>query len=618
MSDGNRVVEVDLGSGRIRTFEVTPEARRLFLGGKGLALRYLAQGLPAGTDPLSGDNLFIVMNGPLVGSGAPCSARFCAVTKSPLTGLVASSSCGGPFGTALKSAGYEGLILRGACRDPSLLCIEAGTVRLEPAHGLWGLDTWETQAALHLGKKDGALVIGPAGENGVLFANVASGHRFLGRAGFGAVLGSKKIKAVVARGGSYRNVPAHPETFQAVKKKATVHINRNPFTGELYRRYGTAGHLDLCARSGILPVHNFSDGSHPESHRLSGQAMRHRFGGRPSTCTPCTILCGHRGTFPDGAQRQLPEYETVGLLGAGLGIFDPVAVARWNELCGRLGLDTISCGGVLAFTMEAGRRGLVHTPLRFGHGENVEEAIQDLAYRRGLGNLMAEGTRRMSQQVGGEDFSMQVKGLDLPAYDPRGSWGQGLAYAVANRGGCHLSATLFALEVFLGLLDPYTTRGKARYVRFFESLYAAINSLSTCLFTTYAYLLEAPVARWTPKPLLAWTMGNLPALALRLMDVGIYCRLFQTVTGTGITQRELLKAGDRIITLERLLNVRQGLTRKDDTLPKRLLTQARSGDPQGRTVPLSTMLEDYYRLRGYDAQGRPTPKALKRLGLESI
>lgn len=641
VENGDRVVEVHLSSRTTRIFHISRKDRRMYLGGKGLALRYFAERMRPGMDPLGPENVLAIFAGVVVGSGAPCSARFSAVTKSPLTQLVASSSCGGPFGIALKTAGYEGLILTGQCAHPTMLEIHESGVEFHSAEHLWGQDIPTTQASLNLGPKDGDLVIGPAGENLVLFANIASGHRFLGRGGFGAVLGSKGIKAVVVRGGSIRDLPADPQGFEKVCRRATADIHRNRFTGHLYRNAGTASHVDLCNTAGILPIRNFQDGQDAQARHVSGWTMRERFGAKPSTCRPCTILCGHKGNFSDRQVRQLPEYETVGLLGTNLGIFDPELIAAWNEQCGRLGLDTISCGGVLGYVMEASEKGLMASPLRFGTPQGVSQAIESIAYRKGLGDEMAQGVRRLSEKYGGRSFAMHVKGLELPAYDPRGSWGQGLAYAVANRGGCHLSATLFPLEAFLGFLKPRTPKAKAHFVRFFESLYAGINSLPTCLFTTYAYLLEAPIARLTPKPILAWTMQTFPAIAVRLMDLRVFTRLFETLYGHPLSPRAFLQAGDRIVVLERLLNVREGVRRKDDTLPERILEETRPCDvtagpakgslwhrvvqwgcpktPTPSTRPprlaLDSMLDRYYALRGYNRNGVPMEKTLKRLKL---
>jgi aldehyde:ferredoxin oxidoreductase len=426
-------------------------------------------------------------------------------------------------------------------------------------------------------------------------------------------MGAKNLKAVLARGGAFRILPRERQNFARVKKRAMAYINQNPLTSQSYRQFGTSSHVRWCNEAGILPVHNFRHGSHPDAGAISGEAMAKRYKPRPHTCRPCAIRCGHRTTQPDGAKHPLPEYESVGLLGPNLGIFDPDAICRWNELCGRLGMDTISAGAILGWVMEAGERDLVETGLRFGSTDGIDAALQDMAHRRGFGDRMAEGTRRLSQAFGGSEFAIQVKGLELAAYDPRGSWGQGLAYAVANRGGCHLSATTFALEVGLDLLNPYTVRAKAHFVHFFENLYAAVNSLHTCQFTTYAYVLEPPLIRLTPRFLLGLSMQYLPWLAVRLMDLRVFSELYSSVTGIPLSQRRLLLAGDRIHTLERWMNTREGITRADDTLPERMLKEARSCDPHGRGVPLDGMLDTYYRLRGYGADGVPTPQTLRRL-----
>lgn len=265
--------------------------------------------------------------------------------------------------------------------------------------------------------------------------------------------------------------------------------------------------------------------------------------------------------------------------------------------------------------MEAGERGLIDTDLAFGVVEGVLQALDDMAHRQGFGDEMAEGTRRLAEKYGGDEFAIQIKGLDMPAYDPRGSWGQGLAYAVANRGACHLSATTFALEVAFGFLNPYTTRAKPRFVRFFENLYAAVNSLHTCQFTAYAYVLEPPIVKYTPKFLLRLTMQYLPAVAVLLMDISIFSKFWRSVTGSRMSQWQMLKAGARIHILERYMNTAEGISRKDDTLPKRFLSEGRGCDAKQRTVPLQPMLDVYYRLRGYDFHGIPTPKTLKKYGI---
>jgi len=611
----NRILDINLSDGSISEFQIDTRERRRYLGGKGLGLKLLYDRMDLGTDPLGEHNTLAFMMGVLMGTGAPCSGRFSAVTKSPLTGIMVHSSCGGPFGMAFKTAGFDGLLITGKAASSVVIDIDANGAQIKDGSDLWGLDTRETQGRLNPGGKAGVLTIGPAGEHQVPIANVASGHRFLGRGGLGAVMGAKNLKAIVAKGNTYTIIPADQKRFDKVKKRATAYINRNPVTADAYRNYGTGSHVNWCNDAGILPVKNFKEGSHPEAAQVSGEAMQRRYRFRPSTCKPCSIMCGHKGALADGDRRQIPEYETIGLMGPNLGIFDPDAVTEFNEHCGLLGLDTISAGSVLAWCMEAGEKGLIDTDLAFGATDKIVQALTDIAYRRGFGGEMAGGTRRLSEKYGGKDFAIHVKGLELPAYDPRGSWGQGLAYAVANRGGCHLSATSFALEVAFGFLNPFTTRTKARFVRFLEDLFAAVNSLHTCLFTSYAYLLESPVVKFTPTFLLRLTMQFFPAVAVRLMDVGIYARLWQSVTGLRLSRRQLLKAGARIHVLERFMNTQMGITDRDDTLPRRFLLEGRGCDDLNRTVPLKKMLSPYYRIRGYDPRGRPTPKTMKRMGI---
>jgi aldehyde:ferredoxin oxidoreductase len=274
--------------------------------------------------------------------------------------------------------------------------------------------------------------------------------------------------------------------------------------------------------------------------------------------------------------------------------------------------------------MEAGEHGLldrvVGEPsgvprLHFGSPEGIAEALEATAHRRGFGDAMADGTRRLAQTYGGAEFAMHVKGLDLPGYDPRGAWGQGLAYAVTNRGGCHLSASIFAQEAMFGYLNPYTTRAKAEFVHYLTNLSAAVNSLQTCVFTTFAYLLEPRLIKLSPTWLLRFAMQYLPNVAIAMLDIQAFTRLYQTVTGIPMSQQAFVQAGRRINTLERLMATREGITRADDTLPDRLLHEGRTCDPDQRTVPLDPMLDRYYRIAGWSPNGIPTEKTLNQLGL---
>ena len=280
-----------------------------------------------------------------------------------------------------------------------------------------------------------------------------------------------------------------------------------------------------------------------------------------------------------------------------------------------MGIDTISTGGTLAWAMEASEKGIFKTDLKFGSPAGVSQAIKEIALRQGQGDDLADGTRRLAQKYGGESFAMHVKGLEMAAYDPRGSWGHGLSYAVANRGGCHMSAVTMSLEVFMGFLNPYSARNKAHYVKFFENLFAATASFHTCIFAAFAYVLEPPIVKYTPKPMLQMTMRLMPKLATMLILVPSLVKLYRSVTGIRLSQGDIMRAGERIHLLERYMNTREGISRKDDTLPERFLKEGRKSDKKNRTVPLEPMLKDYYKARGYDENGVPELSRLKKLGL---
>lgn len=612
----NRLLEIDLSTGQVQITTIDFRDREMYLGGKGLGLKLLYDRMKPGVDPLSEENHLAFTMGVFLSTGVPCSARFNCVTKSPLTGIMVSSSCGGPFGMAFKTAGYDALIVKGKSPGPVYIKIDSNNATIENARGIWGKNTHETEEYFKLEKNDGALVIGPAGENLVSFANVRSGHRFLGRGGIGAVMGSKNLKAVVASGGKYKIEPIHLKEFKKVKKTAANFINQNRITASQYRKFGTASHVDLCNQAGILPVNNFKDGSSDNAHLISGESFAENHESRFSPCKACPILCGHKGTFSEGKILQFPEYETVGLLGSNLGNFDRQNLAEWNEICGLMGMDTISAGTTISYVMEAGEKGLIQTSLKFGSPDRISDVLKDIAFRRGQGNEFANGVRWLSEKYGGKEFAMHVKGLELSAYDPRGTFGMGLSYAVANRGGCHLSAPVFAMEAFLDLLNPYTHRNKAVHVSYLEDLFAAVNSLHTCQFTSYAYMLEPFLAKNTPRRLLKFLMQNFPRLTLFFMDVSVYSKLYKAITGIELSQIRMFRIGRRIHVLERYMNTLEGVDYKADTLPERLLKEPLLSDTRKRVVPLKKMIKTYYMLKGYNQNGIPEPRTLKKCLIE--
>jgi aldehyde:ferredoxin oxidoreductase len=606
----NRVLEVNLSTGESTVIEITPELRKKYIGSKGLGMKLLFDRLKVGIDPLSEENIIAIMPGVYMGTGAPCSGRWSAITKSPLTGIIVSSSCGGPFGMSLKTSGWDGLILHGKAPERSYLYITSKGCEIRDALHLWGKSTTETQDEL----KDlgGTLAIGPAGENMVRFANIISGHRFLGRGGIGAVLGSKNVKAIAALGGEFKIVPAQKEKFDKFRKLASKQINSNEMTSGFYRDFGTAANVIPCNEANIFPINNFSDGSHPQHYELSGQNFKEKHSSKHHTCKPCSILCGHKGDF-SGETLAVPEFETIGLLGSNLGIFDTEVVARLGKLCGELGMDTISTGSTIGWAIEASQKGFIETELEFGNVEKVTQIINDIAYGKGIGADLALGSRAASRKYGGESFAIHAKGLELAAYDPRGSFGQALSYSVANRGGCHLNAYVIAQEILFKLLNPTKSLGKAAYVVFLQNVKEIIDSLHTCAFTQFAYMLEPPLVKYTPKPILAFLMQYMHPVAIQLIDYSLYTKMWSTITGIKLTNKELITAGERIYVLERYMNTREGISAKDDKLPAKLMKEFRQSDKRKKSIPLQKMIKQFYTKRGFDSNGIPTPKTMKRL-----
>ena len=616
--DDCRYLDIDLTT---RTWKIHTPSREdvaAFLGGKGLGIKIYFDRLKGRfreTHPLSENNLLIFSMGPLLGTRAPCSARFEVISRSPLTGLMAGSSCGGPFGEMCKTAGWDGIIISGKSPDPVILRIKAEEVLFEPAGALWGTDTAECQNLLNMDNREAAAVIGPAGENMVSYANICSGHRFAGRGGLGAVMGSKNLKAITAWGREFKCRPVMEEKFSRTIKKGRKYFKRNKTLNDM-GRYGTNSNTLPGIKYGYLPVHNFRDRYHPEAAKLTGQTLKERYSTTFSGCRFCPILCGHKGNYPDGKVRQIPEYETMGMFGPNIENFDPDLIGEWNELMNRMGLDTVSTGGTFSWAMEAGEKGLRKTELTFGRTDNIARLIEDTAFKRNEGRELALGSRALADKYGGKDFAVNVKGLECPAYDPRGSWGQGLSYAVYNKGGCHLGSFLVGLEVIMEYSFPHTTLGKARWTIFFEDLYGAMNSLQTCLFTTFGIIAEFPVPRFVPPPLLRIATVLMPRVSQALMNWSYYPDLFHALTGIKMNKFGFLQAGRRIIILERWINCEMGALPEDDTLPERFRTKtATKFKGRNTAVPIGKMVRDYRKFRKYNPDGRPSTEALIKAGL---
>lgn len=621
-----RVLKIDLSTGETGEYPWSDEDRLEYLGGKIMAARILYDLLAPGTDPFGPENVLVVSTGPLSGTGAPCSSRFNVSALSPLTGLVASSNCGGDFGLFLKRAGYDAVVISGKSDKPVWLDIAEDQAALHDASELWGKTTSETQALL--GDRSGKLVIGPAGEHLVRFAALFSGERAAGRAGLGAVMGAKNLKAIVARGTAKTEVK-RAEKAKRIFKKWVKGLLAHPLTGRELPKFGTGFLLRRMQDRRLLATRNFKYGRFDAFEKVSGQTLAEKHLVKNAGCVTCPIHCG-RVVEVDGKRVKGPELETLGLLGPNLDNSDLGAIIRWNYQLDELGLDTMSTGGVIGFAMELREKGLWDCGLEFGKIDALPSVFEDIAYRRGIGDVLAEGTRRMAEKFGGEEFAIHAKGLELAAYEPRGAVGHGLGYAVANRGGCHLNSGYLVLLEGLGLrVNPYSTRSKAALNVMFQNLMEAVAAAGCCLFPLFMFtpgwLIDHPTNIITKCANLGmlfsggfinWFVNYMPAALLPIHLPGLpHTQALSAVLGVPFRLGNLKEIGERGYNLERLTNIRFGLSEKDDTLPKRLTDEQQvPGDDRTR-VPLAAMKQEYYRIRGWDSAGVPTERKRKKLGL---
>jgi aldehyde:ferredoxin oxidoreductase len=616
-----RVLEVDLAN---QTFAFKPldEAlAKLYLGGKGYGVRLLYDLTPPGIDPLGPENPLIFATGPLNGSLAPQSNRFVVVCKSPLTGGIGHAACGGSFAFGLKKAGIDVLILRRHSPTPVRLDIDgdADTVRFLDAGDLWGQGTYDTQE--RLGKAKHHAVIGPAGENLVRYAGIVSNERIAGRSGVGAVMGSKRLKAITVAG--TRKLDLEDETkFKDYTKWLRQHFREHPVLGEKLRRFGTMGIVNTTNARNILPTRNFKFGRHDDAMSLSGEFLEdHGLVGVKSSCIHCPVACGRDVELEGKGRVKGPEYETVSLLGTNLDITDLKKVSEWNYLADDLGMDSISLGATLGFAMELQERGLFTSGLTFGDATTVSAVIQDIAHRRGVGNELAEGTKRLSEKFGAKDCAPHVKGLELSAYDPRGSFAQGVEYATTSRGGCHVQGASMYFESTGPLtINPQSLHLKAEIPVVQQNLACAINSMVLCMFTTYGLAPKA-IHHMAPGSFkhraITWAFEHSGPLyrwitKAKLRPLIWFEQWLTFITGQAFTSGHLQEIGERIFNLERMYNLREGLTGADDTLPHRILHES-TFKHLASGHPLDQLLPRYYRIRGWDAQGVPTKQTLERL-----
>ncbi|MFA5635238.1 MAG: aldehyde ferredoxin oxidoreductase family protein [Anaerovoracaceae bacterium] len=620
-----KVLKIDLTTREISHYPFSDKERELFIGGKIMAAKILGDNLTGKETPFSHENMLVITTGPLTGTGAPSSSRFNISGLSPLTGLLASSNCGGSFGYFLKKAGYDGLILQGRSEEHIRIEIKNDRVSILNADDLWGLRTSEAQSRLP--ERTGNIVIGPAGENLVKYACICSQERVAGRAGLGALMGWMNLKAVTVSGNKTVSVH-HQVKNKELNKKWFSRLRKHPLTGHVLPRMGTANLLSLMQMRGLLATRNFARGQFEEYEKVNGELLARQYNIVNKGCLSCPIRCA-RTVSVDGKEVKGPELETLCLLGAGILNNNLELVLRWNYELDELGMDTISAASTLAYAMEACEKGLWNNGLKFGETEEISRLWEDIAHRRGIGDELAEGSRWLSDKYGGKEFAINTKGMELSAYEPRRAVGQGLGYAVSNRGGCHLNGGYAVFLEGLGLaINPQTKHGKPDLTVMLQNLLEMLSATGQCLFISYAMfpgpLIKNPNSFYVKavNAILPYLGGGVRVmnkfpLALQLhLPVFPETKSFEYVTGMKMRFGQYMRAGERGYTLERSINNRFGVDADADTLPERLTQTPQIENDKKTVVPLSIMKSVYYKARGWNEKGIPTVKTLKKLRLE--
>lgn len=617
-----KLLRVNLWSQKAREERVDEKTLRRFLGGRGLGAYLALREIPRGADPLGPDNRLYILTGPLtgmaVGDTRIGNGRYHAVGKSPLTGILGDSNAGGKFGPWLRFSGYDGIVLEGVSEEPVWISIVDGEVEFHDARPLWGKGVVYTEKRIREFMKmedtsqGSVLAIGPAGENlARIAALINDSRRAAGRTGLGAVMGSKRVKAIFAYG-SRKIEPVDPQGFLKAAKKFMEKVEANPVSQGL-RKYGTAVLVNIINEHGALPTKNWTRGTFEKAYEISGEYMAEKYLKKNSGCWGCMIRCSRITEVKEGPYYtpvgKGPEYETIWANGANPMIGNMEALIKINYLLNDMGIDTISFGNAVAALMELYEKALNGALPKdkaekllsllgdikptWGNADAVIELVWRTAYRDGIGDYLAEGTARFTEAFGSPDSAVHVRGLELPAYDPRAINGMALAYATSNRGGCHLRAYAVSFEV-LGIpkkTDPLKIDlEKVQLVKFQQDFFAAIDSMVVCKFYTFSTGPED------------------------------YVPLIRAATGwEDFTAEELLTIGERIYNVERLFAVREGQGYRD-YLPKRLLEQPLPDGPaRGKTAKeaLEAYLPEYYKLRGWE-DGKPLPETLQRLGLNEF
>ena len=595
------IARVNLSTGEIKREKINEEWARLFIGGRGYGSKIIYDEVDPKIDPLTPENKVVIATGPAGGSNAPASGRTMVITKGPETGTIASSNVGGFFGPELKRAGYDMVIIEGKAEKPVYLWINDGNVEIRDAQKLWGKKTSEVEEVIkqETDPKARVMNIGPAGVKLSRIANVmVDACRAAGRSGVGAVLGSKNFLGIAARG-TKKVEPFDPAETKTAVAQARKLLKDSEITSVNLPKYGTALLVNIINERGGYPVRNAQEAYDDDAGVTGGEEIADKILIKKWACAVCPIACGRTTEIREGKYKghhgEGPEYETTWALGLMCGVHDLNTITYAHYLCNEYGLDGISAGVTIACAMELYEKGYIPEkdvpfPIRFGDGDTLVKLVQIMGERKGIGALLAEGSYRLAEHYGHPELSMSVKKQEMAAYDPRAIKGIGLNYATSNRGACHVRGYTISQEVidWPEPVDRLQYEGKAELTKYMQDFTAVIDSSGMCLFTIFG-------------------MGY----------VSDYGPILRAVTGLPYSDDELMKAGERIWNMERLFNLKAGLTGKDDTLPPRLLKEPiPSGPSKGEVCELDRMLPEYYQLRGWDKDGVPTKEKLEELGLK--
>jgi aldehyde:ferredoxin oxidoreductase len=595
-----KLLRVDLTSGRFADQIIPRDDLLKFMGGRGLAAKLLYQENKTGVDPFDPDNRLIFMTGPYTGTYGSFTGFYNVTTKSPLTGAILSAHSGGHWGPMLRKTGYDGVVFFGRAPAPVYLLLTDQGPELRDAKDLWGKDVFETIDVLEeRHQKAKAAVIGPAGERRARIAAIMNDHhRAAGRGGAGAVMGSKNLKGVVVHG--TKEVPqADPDRLKESFKEATKTVKEK---SAAFAKYGTSMVVGITGKAGAIPTKNLQTGYFPDFEKIGGDALINEHFVKNMACARCPLHCGNATKAQKDYQVQTegPEYETLAMFGANLENSNLESIIMANDLCNRYGIDTISCADTIACAFDLFEKNIISEKdtdglkLSWGDHRVMVRLVEMTGKGEGFGAKIGEGSRRLAAAYGpeAERCAMNVKGMEFPGYDPRGIQGMSLAFATSTRGACHLRATMYVPELFQGVLDRFTVKGKAQPLKDLQELFTVLDCMVLCKFGA--------------RNAFANSWDNMVMLV-------------NAATGHGYTVEGLKKVGERVWTLERMFNLREGLSRKDDTLPDRLFTvPIHDGPSKGAVVnrgDFEAELDAYYGIWGWSPEGVPSAETIERLGL---